>query len=54
MREDTARYQRFARALMERGVRVIERGLWYVSTVHADAEVEETLAAVREVLSVER
>lgn len=47
-RMDTPRYHRFAAALMERGVRVIERGLWYVSTAHTDADIDETLAAVRE------
>jgi glutamate-1-semialdehyde 2,1-aminomutase len=45
---DTPRYHRFAAALLERGVRVIERGLWYVSTAHTDADIDETLAVVRE------
>jgi glutamate-1-semialdehyde 2,1-aminomutase len=47
---DTAGYHRFALALLRRGVRVLERGLWYVSTSHTDAEVDATLAAVREAL----
>jgi glutamate-1-semialdehyde 2,1-aminomutase len=47
-RMDTPRYHRFAAALLERGVRVIERGLWYVSTAHTDADIDETLAVVRE------
>jgi glutamate-1-semialdehyde 2,1-aminomutase len=47
---DTARYHRFTAALLRRGVRVLERGLWYVSTVHTDAEIDETLEAVQEAL----
>jgi len=51
--QDTARYHRLTRALLERGVRVLERGLWYVSTSHTDREVDETLAAVEAVLGSE-
>ncbi len=40
-------YERFALAMLERGVRVLERGLWYVSAVHDDAHVERTLEAAR-------
>jgi glutamate-1-semialdehyde 2,1-aminomutase len=40
---DTARYHRLTRALMERGIRVLERGLWYVSTAHTDADLDQTL-----------
>jgi len=47
---DTPRYHRFAAALLQRGVRVIERGLWYVSTAHSDADIDAALAAVREAL----
>jgi glutamate-1-semialdehyde 2,1-aminomutase len=49
-KQDTARYHRFTAALMERGVRVLERGLWYVSTAHTEADIDETLAVIREVL----
>lgn len=48
---DTPRYHRFAAALMQRGVRVLERGLWYVSTTHTDEDIEAALAAVREALA---
>jgi len=48
--QDTPRYHRFTAALMERGVRVLERGLWYVSTAHTEADIDETLAIIREVL----
>jgi glutamate-1-semialdehyde 2,1-aminomutase len=48
--QDTARYHRFTAALMERGVRALERGLWYVSTAHTEADIDETLAIIAEVL----
>ncbi len=46
---DVPRYHRLVRRLMERGVRCIERGLWYVSTAHTDADIDQTL----DVLAVE-
>lgn len=48
---DTPRYHRFAAALLQRGVRVIERGLWYVSTAHSEADIDTALVAVREALA---
>ena len=48
---DGAQYARFARGLLDRGVRVIGRGLWYVSTAHTDQDITDTVAAAREVLS---
>ena len=50
---DTPRYHQLTRALMERGIRVLERGLWCVPTVDPEEEIEETLAAVRWVLERE-
>jgi glutamate-1-semialdehyde 2,1-aminomutase len=44
---DKARYVRFAHALLKRGVRVLERGAWFVSSEHDDAVVDATLEAVR-------
>jgi glutamate-1-semialdehyde 2,1-aminomutase len=43
---DRRRYARFALALIERGVRVLERGTWFVSAAHDDAVIDETLRAV--------
>lgn len=48
---DTPRYHRLVAALMERGVRPLERGLWYLSTAHGMPEVEETLNAVSDALA---
>jgi glutamate-1-semialdehyde 2,1-aminomutase len=47
---DTPRYHRLTAALMERGVRVLERGLWYVSTVHTEADIDLTLQVLEELL----
>ncbi len=45
---DRLAYARFAHALLRRGVRALERGAWFVSTVHDDATIDETLAVVEE------
>lgn len=47
-RADKAGYRRFCVALLKRGVRVLERGAWFVSSAHDDAVIERTLEAVRE------
>jgi glutamate-1-semialdehyde 2,1-aminomutase len=48
MRMDRARYVRFCCALLERRVRVLERGAWFLSAVHDAAVIDDTLAAVAE------
>jgi glutamate-1-semialdehyde 2,1-aminomutase len=45
---DKRGYAAFALALLRRGVRVLERGAWFVSSAHDDAVIDDTLAAVRE------
>ncbi|MCZ4345554.1 aspartate aminotransferase family protein [Devosia neptuniae] len=44
---DKAGYSRFSQALLQHGVRVLERGAWFVSSEHNDAVVDKTLEAVR-------
>lgn len=51
-RRDHARYVRFAQALLERGVRILERGAWFVSSEHKDDVIDDTLAAVREAAKI--
>lgn len=52
---DSAKYMIFAEKLLEEGVLVRPSGLWYISTVHGNAEIEATLAAVdRALASMER
>ncbi|MGN6486186.1 MAG: aspartate aminotransferase family protein [Devosia sp.] len=45
---DKRAYSAFALALLKRGVRVLERGAWFVSSAHDDAVIDETIAVVRE------
>jgi glutamate-1-semialdehyde 2,1-aminomutase len=42
-RHDAPRWALLRRCLLEEGVRAIERGLWFVSLAHTDADVDETL-----------
>jgi len=42
---DKERYSRFCVAMLEHGVRLIERGVWYISAAHTDAHVDATLEA---------
>jgi glutamate-1-semialdehyde 2,1-aminomutase len=53
-RRDHARYVRFAYALLQRGVRILERGAWFVSSEHKADIIDATLAAVREAAEVVR
>lgn len=47
---DQAKYRRLALALLQHGVHVAGRGIWYLSTVHTQADVEETIEAVEAAL----
>ncbi len=40
---DQETYRRFVAALMERGVRPILRGTWYISAAHTEADIDATL-----------
>jgi glutamate-1-semialdehyde 2,1-aminomutase len=43
---DKARYIRFTTALLDHGVRALERGAWFLSDAHTDDVIDETIAAV--------
>lgn len=43
---DRARYVKFTSALIERGVRALERGAWFLSTEHDDEVIAQTLKAI--------
>ena len=45
---DVEAYRRFNTALQERGIRTVPDGQWFVSTAHAQEDVDQTLAAVAE------
>ncbi len=40
-----------ARALQRRGIRILRRGLWYLSTEHTPADIEAAAAAFRDALA---
>ena len=47
---DKAKYARFVWGMQERDIRLIGRGLWYVSAAHTDPDIETAIAAARDVL----
>lgn len=47
---DRGRYGEFCQLMLARGVRLIERGLWYVSAAHSEDDVRLCLAAVESAL----
>lgn len=42
-RQDAPRWAHLRRCLLEDGVRAIERGLWFISLAHGEADIAETL-----------
>ncbi len=51
VKSNRALYRTFALALLKRGVRVLERGAWFVSSVHTTEVVQQTIEAVRSAAS---
>ena len=50
LRNDKAKLSRFIAELHDRGIRVIGRGLWYISAVHTEADIDQAIAVATEVL----
>ncbi|GIP34997.1 aspartate aminotransferase family protein [Paenibacillus sp. J2TS4] len=50
-RRDAAKYSRFAELMLAEGVLIRPNGLWYVSIVHGEREIADTLKAVESVFS---
>ena len=48
---DHETYGRFCEGMLEHGVRLIGRGIWFTSTEHTTEDIERTLRAADEVLS---
>ena len=48
---DDERARRFHNALLDEGVNIVGRGLWFLSSAHDEEDVEQTLLAVDTVLS---
>lgn len=53
-RFDGDRYAAFARALIDHGVWVAGRGIWYLSAAHDDLDIDETLERVAEAMKALR
>ncbi|SKA94237.1 glutamate-1-semialdehyde 2,1-aminomutase [Prosthecobacter debontii] len=47
LRHDAPRWAHLRRCLLEEGVRAIERGLWFLSLAHTEADVDEALVRAR-------
>jgi len=44
------RYANFAFALLQKGIRILPRGTWFLSSAHTTRDLDKTLSAVRDVL----
>ena len=47
---DKAKLGRFVAGMHDEGVRVIGRGLWYISAAHTEADIERAISTARKVL----
>ena len=47
---DTAKSKKFTAMMHDRGIRIIGRGLWYISAVHNEGHIKHALKVAREVL----
>lgn len=47
---DKPRYAAFVAAMQERGIRLIGRGLWYISAAHTQEEIDQCIATAFDVL----
>ncbi len=50
---DKPRYAAFVAAMQERGIRLIGRGLWYISAAHTVEDIDHCIATAESVLSPE-
>jgi len=50
LQTDKAKLKQFIAGLHERGIRVIGRGLWYISAVHTEDDIEQAIKVATEVL----
>jgi glutamate-1-semialdehyde 2,1-aminomutase len=50
LKANRERYANFAFALLQKGVRVLPRGTWFLSNAHTTPDLDKTLGAVRDVL----
>jgi len=50
LRNDKGKLSRFIAELHDRGIRVIGRGLWYISAAHTESDINHTIETAAEVL----
>ena len=50
LRYDKGKLGRFVAGMHDRGVRVIGRGLWYLSAAHEEKDIDQAIATARDVL----
>ena len=48
---DGHRNSKFVRAMLDRGIRLLSRGLWYLSAAHTEADIKLTLETVENIWS---
>jgi glutamate-1-semialdehyde 2,1-aminomutase len=48
LKADKAKYVKLAGTMVERGVRALERGAWFLSAAHDDEVIDQTLAVVED------
>jgi len=51
LQADKVKLNRFIAAMHDRNIRVIGRGLWYISAVHTEAEIDHAIEVAKEVLA---
>lgn len=49
---DGAKYAKFTKEMLDRGLRLIGRGIWYISAAHTEADIDEAIRVAREVFEV--
>jgi glutamate-1-semialdehyde 2,1-aminomutase len=50
LEDDGSKYAEFAKGLLDRGIRVIGRGIWYISSVHTEQDIDLAVRIAGEVL----
>ena len=50
LENDGGKYAEFAKGMLDRGVRVIGRGIWYISAVHTIEDIDHAVKTAGEVL----
>jgi glutamate-1-semialdehyde 2,1-aminomutase len=49
---DSEKYAVFTREMLDRGIRLIGRGIWYISTAHTEADIDRAVSVAAEVFQM--